>query len=63
MTWLNHVPADVLRTCLYLTRHSSLWLNDVYREVHGLAESGVFLRSSSYTRACTARRPARSKSA
>ena len=32
MTCLGEVPADVLRTCLQLTRHSSLWMNNVYRE-------------------------------
>ena len=41
MTCLNEVPADVLRTCLQLTRHSSLWMNDVYRSVHDPSESGV----------------------
>ena len=39
MTCLIEVPADVLRTCLRLTRHSSLWMNDVYQSVHGLSES------------------------
>ena len=34
MTCLDEVPADVLRTFLQLTRHSSLWMNDVYRNVH-----------------------------
>jgi hypothetical protein len=34
----------VLRTCLRLTRHSSLWMNQVYRDVHELAESGVIGR-------------------
>ena len=56
-------PADVLRTCLQLTRHSSLWMNDVYRSVHGPAESGVIPRASSYTLECTARLPVRSTSA
>ena len=32
MTCLDEVPADVLRTCLQLTRHSSLWMNDVYQK-------------------------------
>ncbi len=50
----------VLRTCLQLTRHSSLWMNQVYRDVHELAESGVIAGAFSYTRACTARRLARS---
>lgn len=53
MTCLDEVPADVLRTCSGLTRHSSLWMNDVYADVHGPAESGVIARASSYTAACT----------
>jgi len=63
VTGVSVKPADVLRTCLGLTRHSSLWMNEVYRSVHGPAESGVILRASSYTRACTARLSARSTSA
>ena len=63
VTCLNEVPADVLRTCLRLTRHSSLWMKDVYQSVHGLSESGVIAGASPYTRACTARLPARSTSA
>jgi hypothetical protein len=47
------VQADVLRTCLPLTRHSSLWMNDVYQSVHGDWKSGVIARASSYTAACT----------
>jgi hypothetical protein len=34
VTCLNEVSADVLRTFLSLTRHSSLWMNDVYQSVH-----------------------------
>ena len=41
MSSLIEVPADVLRTCLRMTRHSSLWMNEVYRNVHGPAESDV----------------------
>ena len=63
VTCPNEVPADVLRTCLQLTRHSSLWMNDVYRSVYGPSESGVGRLASSYTPACTARRLARSTSA
>jgi hypothetical protein len=63
VTCLNEVPADVLRTCLQVTRHSSLWMNDVYQGVHGPSESGVNRRAFPYTRACTARPPARSTSA
>ena len=63
MSCLSEVPADVLRTCLGLTRHSSLWMNDVYRNVHDQSESGVNRRASSYTRACTARPPLRRTSA
>ena len=57
MTCLNEVPADVLRTCLQLTRHSSLWMNDVYQSVLGPSESGVTAGAFPYTPACTARRP------
>ncbi len=60
---INEVPADVLRTCLRLTRHSSLWMKDVYQSVHGPSESGVTAGAFPYTRACTARRPVRSTSA
>ena len=64
VTCLNEVPADVLRTCLQLTRHSSLRMNDVYQSVHSPSESwGVTPRASPYTRACTARRSERSTSA
>jgi|GEM_PF-6153275 len=53
MTFLNAVPADVLRTCLGLTRHSSLWMKDVYQSVHGDWKSGVLADASSYTPAYT----------
>ena len=63
VTCINEVPADVLRTCLQLTRHSSLWMKDVYQSVHGPSESGVIAGAFPYTPACTARRPVRSTSA
>jgi hypothetical protein len=53
MTCPIEVHADVLRTCLHLTRHSSLWMKDVYQSVHGHRESGVIAGASSYTPACT----------
>ena len=63
MTCLDEVPADVLRTFLQLTRHSSLWMKDVYQSVHGPSESGVTAGAFPYTPTCTARRPVRSTSA
>ena len=63
MTCLGEVPADVLRTRLLKTRHSSLWMNNVYRNVHDQSESGVISRAFPCTPACTARRPERSTSA
>ena len=63
MTCLDEIPADVLRTFLQLTRHSSLWMKDVYQSVHGSLESGVIPRASAYTEACTERRTVRSTSA
>ena len=63
MTCLIEVAADVLRTCLQLTRHSSFWMNDVYQSVHDPSESGVIAGVFPYTPAYTARRLARSRSA
>lgn len=63
MTCIIEVSADVLRTCLQLTRHSSLWMKDVYQSVHSPSESGVTEGAFPYTPACTVRRPVRSTSA
>jgi hypothetical protein len=60
VTFIIEVAADVLRTCLRLTRHSSPWMTEVYQSVHGPSESGVVAGAFPYTRACTARRLARS---
>jgi hypothetical protein len=56
--YYEHVHGDS-----QLTRHSSLWMNDVYQSVYDPSESGVIRRAFPYTRACTLRPPALSTSA
>lgn len=63
MTCIIEVRLTCFARVFILTRHSSLWMNDVYQSVHGSSESGVTSGAFPYTLACTVREIVQSTSA